>query len=289
MNVARTLLTAVLPLALMSGCASSTRIAEREATFLSLADRANPPSEITATFKQDLCSDYFSYIKFAINNPHNEWLTMNDVSLFFPYSQNREDFDVVVGDRLAAWIDSTTARQRVEQYNDAVSGALTMVVGAALINEGNDNARKMGAGLIGARLISDGVSAHQGLQSEVSAPTSTDQNQHILSGDILIPPGSARQYWLLLHASDDAPLMGYISLRYTDPDGEEHHAVVPLDNWRQCGWQQERKQMLWEWGREQEMGRKTDYNGRTSYNPTAILPVVEAKYQKQQEAASTLD
>lgn len=284
MNFAKTLVMSVLPLALMTGCVSSTKIAEREATFLSAADQANPPSQITAIFKDDLCSDYLAYIKFSIHNPHNRWLNMQNLSLFFPYTEDRDDFEVVVGDRLAAWIDSTSNRKRVGRYNDYVTGALTMVVGAALINEGNDNARKLGAGMIGTRLVNDAVAAEKNLRSEISAPRTTDQNQHILTGDIMIPPGSARQYWLLLRASNDAPMMSYISLRYEDTDDSEHYAVIPLDNWKQCGWQQERKRMLRAWGSEQEMGRRIENEGRVSYDARAILPTVEATYQQQQKA-----
>ena len=288
MKLARTLLISLLPLALLGGCASSTRIAEREATFLSEDDQKNPPAKITAKFKNDLCSDYFAYIKFSVYNPHNEWLEMNDLSLLFPYSRNGDDFEVVVGDRLAAWGDATVNRKRVEQYNDYMTGALTMVVGAALISEGNDNAKKLGAGLIGTRLAHDGVVAYRNERAQAVSPVSTSQNQHILSGDVLIPPGSTRQYWLLVRAEDTAPMMSYISLGYNDAEQAQHYAVIPLDNWNRCEWQQSRKRFLRAWGDEHQMGVKVGDGRNVRYEARKILPEVEAEYQKRQRAKTAL-
>ncbi|MFL0808653.1 MAG: hypothetical protein K6L60_15325 [Oceanobacter sp.] len=288
MKLARTLLISLLPLALLGGCASSTRIAEREATFLSEDDQKNPPANITAKFKNNLCSDYFAYIKFSVHNPHNEWLKMNDLSLLFPYSRNSDDFEVVVGDRLAAWGDATVNRKRVEQYNDYMTGALTMVVGAALINEGNDNAKKLGAGLIGTRLARDGVVAYRNERSQAVTPVSTSQNQHILANDILVPPGSSRQYWLLVRAEDRAPLMSYISLGYKDAEQAQHYAVVPLDKWNRCEWQKPRKRFLEAWGKENELGIKIGSGHNARYEPRKVLPEVEAEYQKRQRAKTAL-
>jgi len=288
MKLARTLLISLLPLAWLGGCASSTRIAEREATFLSEDDQKNPPANITATFKNNLCSDYFAYIKFSVHNPHNEWLKMNDLSLLFPYSRNGDDFEVVVGDRLAAWGDATVNRKRVEQYNDYMTGALTMVVGAALINEGNDNAKKLGAGLIGTRLARDGVVAYRNERSQAVAPVSTSQNQHILANDILVPPGSSRQYWLLVRAEDRAPLVSYISLGYKDAEQAQHYAVVPLDTWSRCEWQKPRKRFLRAWGDENQMGVKVGDGHNVRYEARKILPEVEAEYQKRQRAKTAL-
>lgn len=288
MKFARTLLISLLPLALLGGCASSTRIAEREATFLSEDDQKNPPANITAKFKNNLCSDYFAYIKFSVHNPHNEWLKMNDLSLLFPYSRNGDDFEVVVGDRLAAWGDATVNRKRVEQYNDYMTGALTMVVGAALINEGNDNAKKLGAGLIGTRLARDGVVAYRNERSQAVAPVTTSQNQHILANDILVPPGSSRQYWLLVRAEDRAPLMSHISLGYKDAEQAQHYAVVPLDTWNRCEWQKPRKRFLRAWGDEHQMGVKVGDGHNVRYETRKILPEVEAEYQKRQRAKTAL-
>ena len=288
MKFARTLLVSLLPLALLGGCASSSHIAEREATFLSEDDQKNPPARITATFKDNLCSEYFAYIKFSFHNPRNEWLKMAAPSVLFPYTRNSDDFEIVVGDRLAAWGDATVNRKRVEQYNDYMTGALTMVVGAALINEGNDNAKKLGAGLIGTRLARDGVVAYKNERSQAVAPVSTSQNQHILANDILVPPGSSRQYWLLVRAEDRAPLMSYISLGYKGEDRQQRYAVIPLDNWNRCEWQQSRKQLLLDWKLEQTTGADSYGSKKALYEAQKRLPATEAEYQQYKKAGTAL-
>ena len=87
------LLTSLVLLTLQ-GCASH-KIGP-EATFVSEADRNNPPLEVSASFRDDLCGYSLGYLVVSIRNPSSEWRRMNATELSFPYNSDA-DFHVVGG------------------------------------------------------------------------------------------------------------------------------------------------------------------------------------------------
>ena len=273
------LLTMSLPLvvsALLAGCANPSKVANQSAVMVTPAGQPSVAADITARYESQLCDEGFAYITFAISNTSNEWLELKKPSLVFPYADEINDFEVVTGGRLAAWARAETAELEAASFNQSVLSGLAMGVGVIMMNKTNDNTRKAGASLVGASLLGRGIEAFNSQYRNASSPVSMKDNQHILSGNILVPPQKSLQYWVVLHATKNAPLMGYVSLGFDAGDNQRHYAVTPLTNWPQCHWQEARKEFLEEWAREEQRKDKS-----ISANDSSA--VLEVEYQKRKQ------
>jgi len=263
--------------ALASGCASQ-RIGP-EATFVDTDDQREPPLKVSAAFRPDLCSPQVGHLSFSVQNPHNNWKLMKNIQLLYPYaSQNPKAFEVLGGDRLLAWADAIERKNQRKDHNaDRARLAAFTLSGALLLNNNEDN-RRTGAGLAVAVASAEEASSITQSAAAASKPAG-DNSNHLLTGEKSIPPGMDRTFWVLLNAQPDAPLMGWIGVRYQDEQGDNHEFVAPLPQYqKQCSWQQERVRFLQSWALKQGM---IDYRD-ISENNIRLSPVqIEEAYQQQ--------
>ena len=267
--------------AILAGCASH-RIGP-EATFVAEQDRKDPPLEVSAAFRTDLCSPQVGYLVFSVRNPQDEWKQLNHVELLYPYSgQQTDDFSVVSGKQLIAWADAQTLKFHRETHNANMARLAAFTVSRVMLDSEDESTRQAGAA-IGITTALEGAGSTLARRADEASKPAGDSSNHILADELILPPGMDRSFWVLLNASPDAPLMNWITVRYSDEKGMPHQFVTTLPDWERCGWQQPRIRFLEQWGQEQgliQRRRMADGNSKISpYDAT----LVEAEYQKRRE------
>ena len=276
------LLTSLVLLTLQ-GCASH-KIGP-EATFVSEADRNNPPLEVSASFRDDLCGYSLGYLVVSIRNPSSEWRRMNATELSFPYNSDA-DFHVVGGRDLLAWADAQSLKAKRETHNAAMARLAVRTVSRVMMASDNDSVAKTGAVMT---LGEKGAYAGQSIidsKKQASAPAGNGSN-HLLAGELIIPPKMDRTFWVLLNADSEAPLLNWLAVSYQDENQQTHQFVTVPSHQEQCRWQQDRVRFLEDWGLENGVIKTR----RTAGEDLEILPYepasIEAAYQKQQKALAS--
>lgn len=223
---------------LLTGCASSTLgpIATYESKSI------KPQLDISGRFNTDMCSDNFAYLNLSIENKSTEWKKLQDLKLIFPYGQ-RNKFEIVLGEKLASWAVAEEARQGRENHNSQMAKLAAAGLGIGLLGSSNSRSSVAGAAIVSGVVASNEAERISNSKEQAEAGNS----QHILQGDLLIPPKMDRQYWLLLSAHPDAPLMDHIKLAYQDENKNSHRFKVEMTNWTGCKWQRNRIKQLKDW------------------------------------------
>lgn len=222
---------------LLGGCASS-QFSKHDAKYSSLEDQASPPLFVTSRFNSQLCSRYFGYVNFSVVNPSGDWKRLDNVSLGFPFSNSQ--FEVVEGKKLKAWADAISRQSGRDNHNAQLANLASGILGLGLLEKGNSSQKKMGVAVLAGRA----VAASSERISNQRETAETQVSSHILANDVDIPPGMDKQYWILLRAKNDAPLLGDLVVNYDDENGVKHSFITHLKNWRNCSWQQARKNYL---------------------------------------------
>lgn len=222
----------------LSGCASN-QFSSDIAKYSSIEDQASPPLLVTSKFNSQLCSRYFGYVNFSVVNPSSDWKRLNNVSLEFPFSSN-DQFAVIKGEKLSAWADASSRQQGRNSHNTQMANMAAGIIGLGLIAKGNNTQKKVGAALLTGSAM---TSSAQNIVNQREV-VETRSSNHILANDAYIPPGMDRQYWLLLTAQDEAPLLGQLNVNYEDENGMKHSFTTQVNGWEDCGWQEYRKAIL---------------------------------------------
>lgn len=207
------------------------------------------PLRLSATYQPQVCSGYFGYLTFSLTNRSPEWLRFRSARVSFPY-QSEEEIRVIVGEDLDTWQDSRVLMVNREGYNANLMSLVITAAGLAMIMSDDKEVQTVGAGAL---IMNEAIQVGEELRDEyreAQHPLSLEPNKHLLNGAITIPPLMDRQYWLLLNSSASAPLLTELILTLADWDGVDYEYRIPLNNWKSCGWQMERKAMLENWARE---------------------------------------
>ncbi|MDK2778164.1 MAG: hypothetical protein KYX62_10910 [Pseudomonadota bacterium] len=277
------LLTLLLTSTLLSACASHQ--IGPEATFVSPQDQADPPLEVSAAFRGDLCSPQIGYLVFSVRNPQDKWQRLRNVELLYPYAgQEAGAFTVVSGKKLLAWADAQNLKNQRESHNASMARLAALTVSRVMIED--EDTREAGAAL-GAATVAQSITASLSASATAASKPAGDRSNHILADELIIPPGMDRSFWTLLSATPEAPLMGWITVRYSDERGMPHQFVATLPRWEQCNWQQSRVSFLKKWGQEQGLiERSNTTDGRDAFSSRKLMQL-EEEYQAQQQAMAS--
>ncbi len=200
------------------------------------------PLQISARFDGRACSDYFAYIDISIHNPSNRWQKVSDVK-FKQSSWGGENISVVQGERLAGWAESEGRRRSNNEYNSSLASLAVSVVGIGLMASNNKGTRNAGAALaLGSGVNSEAKKISNNINTLETARATA--NNYLLDNDIEIAPGMSRKFWLVLNATDNAPLMASFGASFNDSDDVQQVFTAPLANWQACSWQGKRKEYL---------------------------------------------
>lgn len=272
-------LAAGATLALLSGCA--TYKIGPQAQFAG-ADQKSPPLEVFSAFREDLCTQQLGYLVLSVRNPSDEWKSLSDVQLVYPYSSGKDmpGFHVIGGKEILAWADAQELKSRRDNHNAAMARLATQTVGRLMINSDNNGVSGAGAGILAASVVSGTAGDIKESQRNASRPAGGGSN-HLLSDELLVPPKMDRSFWILLGADNNAPMMGWLGVRYKDESNSEHQFVASPSHWEQCGWQKARASFLLNWGRDEKLVPRWDDPNSKDKIPDALT--LEAAYQKQQK------
>jgi hypothetical protein len=237
MKITRVFVT--FALLLLGGCASSHL--GSYAQFDSV-DGDISPLQISARFDGRACSDYFAYIDISIHNPSSQWQKVKDVDFKLP-SWGGGNISVMQGDRLAGWAKSERRRRLKNEHNASLANLAVSAIGVGLMVSDNENTRNAGAALAIGSIASAKAKGVSSDLNTVETARSTAQN-YFVDNDIEIAPGMTRQFWLVLNANDDAPLMASLRASFHDNSGVQQVFSARLANWQACSWQGERKKYL---------------------------------------------
>lgn len=234
------ILCSLILISFLSACASS------QFGEYAVYENGSSPLKVSARYSQGMCSDYFGYIDVAVENPSSQWLSMKNVRLGFDGNNDgTSHFQLVAGEQLAAWAD---ARQRLngrEDYNASMAMLAVVALGNIAVRSSNENLKKAGAvALVGADLINTKDSIVRAHDAASYAPTT--ESTHFMAGNVKIPPGMDRAFWLLLSADNDAqvPLLGGLHVIYENEQGQDVVMYLPVSDVNKCDWQQNRKDYL---------------------------------------------
>ena len=247
----------------LAGCASPTLgpIASYESSSV------KPKLDISGRFDTDMCSDRFAYLNVSVENKSSEWKKLSNLKIMFPYGQGNE-YEIVRGEKLKSWAIAEEARQGRKNHNSQLARLAAVGLGAGLLRSSNANSNKAGVAVISGAVVSDQANRIAKNRNAVEVGSS----QHILQGDLLIPPKMDRQYWVLLSANNDAPLMDHIKLAFQDEARNNHRAKINMANWASCKWQKARIKNLKNWAltnQRKKFMRKFVQNGEV-HNKQAV-------------------
>jgi len=224
---------------LLGGCASN-----HLGSYAQFESANGPvsPLQISARFNQRACSDYFAYIDISIHNPSGTWQKVTDIQFNFPFSKDNQ-FSVMEGDRLKNWADSERRRRARSEYNSGLASLAVSVIGLGLMTSDSKSTRNAGAALA----LGSGInSSAKEISSDINARETarSTSNNYFTGNNIEIAPGMTRKFWLVLNATDEAPLMAWLGASFSDNENQKQVFKAPLANWQACGWQSERKKYL---------------------------------------------
>lgn len=70
--------------------------------------------DVNGQLQQSYCSKYFGFMSFELENKSDKWILIESVKLSFGGPEIDERVEIVTGEQLVAWHEST--RQRLESY-----------------------------------------------------------------------------------------------------------------------------------------------------------------------------
>ena len=225
---------------LLSACASS------QFGDYAVYESGSSPLKVSASYAETMCSDYFGYIDVSVENPSSQWLRMKNIRLGFGGNNDGQShFQMVSGDQLAAWADARKRTNGRDDFNASMAMLAVVALGNIALNSSNEKAQKAGAiALVGADVVNTADKINRAHDAATYAPTT--ESTHLLAGNVNIPPGMDRAFWLLLSADNDAqtPLLGGLHVMYENEDGQDVVMYLPVRGVNQCAWQQNRKDYL---------------------------------------------
>lgn len=193
---------ALLGLLLLTGCAS---------TMPGYKVKSNHKT-ITATFEEnfDFATDRMHLLQFSIMNKTDKWVEITGANI-----NSTSQIEVIVGDRLSAWIEACTLEKQVSDYN------LNMILGSVALTgavvAGSSSHQKTSA--TGAALALGSISvmaANEIMNSKDKAELVNGLPEKHIFRPFIIPPHKVIQRWILIEGPGGAPLDLKLNLKDGD-------------------------------------------------------------------------
>jgi hypothetical protein len=149
---------------------------------------------ISGAVDSDLSTNYFGVIDFVFENKNtDQWMVIKDIKISFLTPEQNQNISIPLGARFSAWSQGIT---NLNEYNKKKAAIIGFVLGGALMaNAGSQSNRNIGAV---AATISVAELASGKNYKEMATYLPPD---HLLSGDLLIPPGLFIKRWLVLNST----------------------------------------------------------------------------------------
>lgn len=191
---------------------------------------------VSCDVDDDLSSEYFSLVSVTIENQTSDWIVIPEVNLSFESEHMASVVRIPAGGDLVQWYDSTIELKRINDHNRSVLlGSLIVagsVVGAAGSASDSDAGKAVAA--VG-HLVAAGA-ATASIVEEVDQTLDQVENaqiypgNHLLSGNLKVPPGLFVRKFLVLHFKDkDTWEKRYFMLNFIRSDGHAEMVALPAN------------------------------------------------------------
>lgn len=166
-----------------------------------IAKTTSPTSLVVSTQKNKSISDkYYSFFEYTFENKSDDWASVHVTRLGF----ENETTEILVNDRLNAWIEGAELKLKKSQYNTAVIlGSIAAIGGVVGATSSNGNLQVAGMGaLAGASVVDAAQSISRTRNNAASGIKGVNQTVNVPSTYILAPfkvaPGSYIKRWVVI-------------------------------------------------------------------------------------------
>lgn len=262
----------------LSGCASNHLGQYADVVAMGGGEAA---IKMTGRFNPVHCSDYFAYIDLSVENKTAQWKTLSNLELHFPYGSD-DEFAIIEGERLVYWVEGERNRLAQNNHNDALASLAVATLGLGLAATGDKKAAAVGAALYTGVLASKTTKS---IYKNVSRAETADPNgrNYLFGQPIMIPPGMTRKFWLVLSATEQAPLMAGLGGTFRDSEKKEYAFKMTMENWGGCQWQQARKRFLRDKVKQDARPAKTGWAGDDEFDSVKVnhAALIRAEHEIQ--------
>ncbi len=154
----------------------------------------------SAQENEELAGIYFGYIEIAIENVSNKWITIKDIEIDFDEENIRQNTRILSGRDFLAWKEAVFAKKALDDYNKRVVQSLVFTAGLGLVTlSDNKNVNQAGAGAVMGSSVSMSIDEYKRVKNfnQLENARIFPEN-HLLYGEILIPPGYFTRKFLVL-------------------------------------------------------------------------------------------
>ncbi len=146
------------------------------------------------------CSEYFALLHFKFKNRSAKWEEITDVRFDFGDEERNEQVNIVAGPALIAWSKAKAPPREGSRVGSAIALGSLAVLGSMIHNNSkNDN---LATFLAGTTLL--GLSAASAGETGENFRKTIYPQDHLLAGNILVPPGMSVTRWILFNTENKA-------------------------------------------------------------------------------------
>lgn len=156
------------------------------------------PVKITAQEVEEYSDHYHRMIDFTFENTSGRWMRFEDVEFDFSNAMGVEH-NIIVGEDLKAWAESYRIKKSIENYNDSLGIAATILTGAFLTvaSTFDSNAARLGMGM---QAAGTGVALYKGVSAaKLNAQVSSLVPDGHAYRSFSIPPKGFARRWMLVN------------------------------------------------------------------------------------------
>jgi hypothetical protein len=177
---------------------------------------------ISGAVDSDLSTNYFGALDFVIENKSDQWMVLKDVKVSFLTPEQNKNIGIIAGSYFNAWSQGTTNLQEYNRKKAAIFGA---ILGSALMVKGGTQTERGTGAIVSSLSIAELASAKNYKEVVASLPP-----DHLLSSDILIPPGLFIKRWLVLNSTKhkETGFVTTIVIDFTDGNGKPNRYFLPI-------------------------------------------------------------
>lgn len=172
-----------------------------------------------------MSSEYFGYMVFTFENTTSDWIEISGVKVSFDDPALENNIEMLSGFKLNRWFESIRIRNAVRRHNEFA--VLTGVLGASMLTSSSSSRTSGDAAKSLAAISTVGVASKVigASRDKANLPSS-----HLLSGNILVPPGLSAKRWILFNSKNHNEMNYFdkINLIFTDQDKQEKEYQINI-------------------------------------------------------------
>ena len=166
-------------------------------------DERQTPLGLVISCKKDrvYSDDIFTFLNITLENKSDQWIRIREAYVDFGKQSYNQNIMITSGQDVAIWYEAAEERIRIQEFNLGVFLAVLGTVGAIAAHSDSDGLAAMGAlthlGAVTSLTVMDIKSNIREIESTKIFP-----ENHVLAGDVGVPPGMFVRKFILFHTKD---------------------------------------------------------------------------------------